>query len=40
MHVLKLRRKLEREPDRPRHILTVHGVGYRFSRGGEGPGPS
>lgn len=40
MHVLKLRRKLEREPDRPRHILTVHGVGYRFSRSGEGPGPS
>ncbi|NUP95575.1 MAG: response regulator transcription factor [Planctomycetaceae bacterium] len=35
MHVLKLRRKLEREPDHPRHILTVHGVGYRFSRTGE-----
>ena len=35
MHVLKLRKKLERDPDRPRHILTVHGVGYRFSRRGE-----
>lgn len=35
MHVLKLRRKLEREPEHPRHILTVHGVGYRFSRTGE-----
>ena len=34
-HVLKLRKKLEPEPDRPRHLLTVHGVGYRFSRRGE-----
>ena len=34
-HVLKLRRKLEADPERPRHILTVHGVGYRFSRKGE-----
>lgn len=35
MHVLKLRRKLERDPENPRHLLTVHGVGYRFSRQGE-----
>ena len=35
-HILKLRKKLEPEPDRPRHLLTVHGVGYRFSRRGEG----
>jgi two-component system alkaline phosphatase synthesis response regulator PhoP len=35
MHVLKLRRKLETDPEKPRHILTVHGVGYRFSRKGE-----
>ena len=35
MHVSKLRRKLEPVPDHPRHILTVHGVGYRFSRSGE-----
>ena len=34
-HVLKLRKKLEKHPDKPRHILTVHGVGYRFSRRGE-----
>ena len=34
-HVLKLRKKLEASPDDPRHILTVHGVGYRFSRAGE-----
>lgn len=36
MHVLKLRRKLEPAPDAPRHLLTVHGVGYRFTRRGEG----
>jgi DNA-binding response OmpR family regulator len=29
-HVVKLRQKLEREPNVPRHFLTVHGVGYRF----------
>lgn len=29
-HVLKLRQKLESDPNVPRHILTVHGVGYRF----------
>jgi len=27
-----LRRKIEPEPSRPRHILTVHGVGYRFQK--------
>jgi DNA-binding response OmpR family regulator len=32
MHVLKLRRKLEPVPERPRHLLTVHGVGYKFVR--------
>jgi len=30
-HVLKLRRKFEADPDRPRWILTVHGQGYRFA---------
>jgi DNA-binding response OmpR family regulator len=29
-HVLALRRKCERDPAEPRHLLTVHGVGYRF----------
>ena len=29
-HVLRLRQKLEADPNIPRHILTVHGVGYRF----------
>ena len=28
--ILKLRKKLELHPSRPRHIITVHGVGYRF----------
>ncbi len=28
--VRRLRQKLEREPARPDHVLTVHGVGYRF----------
>ena len=30
MHVLKLRRKLEASPEHPEHLLTVHGVGYKF----------
>jgi DNA-binding response OmpR family regulator len=29
-HVVKLRQKLEPEPNSPRHFVTVHGVGYRF----------
>ena len=29
-HVAKLRQKLERSPSDPRHILTVHRVGYKF----------
>jgi DNA-binding response OmpR family regulator len=28
--ILKLRKKVEVEPSDPRHILTVHGTGYRF----------
>ena len=30
VHMTLLRRKLEREPARPRHIVTELGVGYRF----------
>jgi DNA-binding response OmpR family regulator len=30
-HVKNIRRKLEPEPRRPRYLLTVHGVGYRFA---------
>jgi DNA-binding response OmpR family regulator len=29
-HVLRLRRKLERDPSRPVHFRTVHGAGYKF----------
>jgi DNA-binding response OmpR family regulator len=29
-HVLKLRQKLEADPNIPRHFVTVVGVGYRF----------
>lgn len=28
--ILKLRQKLERDPANPVHIVTVHGLGYRF----------
>jgi DNA-binding response OmpR family regulator len=29
-HVLRLRQKFEDDPERPAHILTAHGQGYRF----------
>jgi DNA-binding response OmpR family regulator len=29
-HMLKLRQKLEKDPSRPSHLLTVHGLGYKF----------
>ena len=29
-HIAELRRKLEQDPGEPRHILTVHKVGYRL----------
>lgn len=29
-HVLKLRQKLEDDPEEPRHFKTVHNVGYKF----------
>jgi DNA-binding response OmpR family regulator len=32
MHVASLRRKIEKNPDEPRWIKTVHGVGYRLER--------
>jgi DNA-binding response OmpR family regulator len=31
-HIASLRSKLEAVPSRPRHIQTVHGVGYKFVR--------
>jgi DNA-binding response OmpR family regulator len=30
-HIKNLRRKLEPDPRRPRYLLTVYGVGYRFA---------
>jgi DNA-binding response OmpR family regulator len=30
-HVKNIRKKIEPTPGRPRHLLTVHGVGYRFA---------
>jgi DNA-binding response OmpR family regulator len=29
-HIVQLRKKIEIEPDSPRTIVTVHGVGYRY----------
>lgn len=29
-HLARLRRKIEVDPAEPRHLVTVHGVGYRF----------
>ncbi|MDB4581579.1 response regulator transcription factor [Draconibacterium sp.] len=29
-HILKLRKKVEDDPNHPKHILTVYGGGYRF----------
>jgi two-component system, OmpR family, response regulator ResD len=30
VHVRRLREKIERDPSRPRHLVTVWGAGYRF----------
>jgi DNA-binding response OmpR family regulator len=32
-HVKNIRKKIEPTPGRPRYLLTVHGVGYRFTDG-------
>src|SRR5262249_41128210 len=29
-HIARLRQKIEENVEEPRHILTVHGVGYKF----------
>ena len=33
IHIAKLRRKIEANPSRPRHLVTVRGVGYRLITG-------
>lgn len=39
--IRRLRRKLESDPDQPRHLLTERGIGYRFaSAGAPVPGSS
>jgi two-component system alkaline phosphatase synthesis response regulator PhoP len=30
-HVKNIRKKIEPDPHRPRHVITVHGVGYKFA---------
>jgi two-component system, OmpR family, response regulator RegX3 len=30
-HVKRLRKKVERHPGQPEHVLTVRGIGYRFN---------
>ena len=30
-YILNLRKKFEKDPAKPRHILSVHGVGYKFT---------
>jgi DNA-binding response OmpR family regulator len=29
-HMVKLRKKVEENPGRPKHILSVHGIGYKY----------
>jgi DNA-binding response OmpR family regulator len=29
-YILQLRKKIEIDPEHPRHILTVHGIGYKY----------
>ena len=35
VHIQRLRKKLEKDPSHPEFLKTVHGMGYKFSRGGD-----
>ena len=35
-HIVKLRRALEDEPDKPRYLVTIHGAGYKLDIGRDG----
>ena len=34
-HMRHLREKLEDDPSKPRHLVTVRGIGYKLTREGE-----
>jgi DNA-binding response OmpR family regulator len=39
-HIARLRKKIERSPDSPEFVVTVHGIGYRFEpKGRSGAAP-
>jgi DNA-binding response OmpR family regulator len=40
VHIRWLREKIEADPDHPRRILTVRGVGYKLSEGDYVPHPA
>ncbi|KUO09789.1 response regulator transcription factor [Streptomyces sp. DSM 15324] len=40
VHILNLRKKLEPDPARPVHLVTVFGVGYKLTDGSAGSDPS
>jgi two-component system response regulator RegX3 len=40
VHVKRLRQKIEADPHRPVHLLTVRGLGYKFVDGGDRGGSS
>lgn len=34
VYIWRLRQKIEKDPNRPRYLLTEHGIGYRFEKAG------